>query len=511
MNGGRGAKGSINDRLMTMMYRNRYKKLELQKEAYRKPNKIKEKEFLKSIEGFDIDNIHLIYPAMELEEQRAIENVLNPNSNIPDINPTGRGTKQLNEIKTISGDNSLEQLHALSGKFIDVDIATEVFDFNKYDYYEIISKYTGIGELTAGNFIDPKTEIAKVDDEVVIVEELTKFISDSKIILTEVKSEIDEIKAMVDKQATQEQIVALEEKYLKLKAKIDQLKQQYDVIKEKYDFEGFEILSSIKMMSAIDDYKGKASLDELETLVDVCKDEINEIDSVLIVEKKSVGVATNIVEQKQEIQSREAKFMENKRGVLYLDDLEKKIAIEAKEQKEIIKELEKKLAQFTTDVEMVRHVTYHTGKVFGSFLRIAAGILTVPFSGRRVFGTMLGLHLINRGVHGLRDSITPQVTTTTEVVHRYADVEREIINSQDHVKTTKYLIMDSIDQINKFDDEFKEKFRQYADLIPEYRQVERQIDELKSKLNRKKIEISIMSKDLERQYEVNKVKVRRAA
>ena len=511
MNGGRGAKGSINDRLITMMYRNRYKRLQLQKEAYRKPNKIKEKEFLKSIADFDIDNIHFIYPGMEALEKTFLENVLTPNHNIPDVNPTGKGSRQLNEIKKLGDSNSFEELHALSDKFIDVDIANEVFDFDKYYYYEIIAKYTGVGELESKNLIDPKREIEKVDDEVIIVEELTKFISESKVILEEVKSEIAEIKTMVNEQATQEQIAALEERYLKIKAKIEKLKKQYDVVKEKYDFDGFEILSSIKMMSAINDYKDKASLDELETLVDVCKDEINEISSVIIVEKASLGVGENIADQKQEIKSREAKFLENKRGVLYLDDLEKKIGAEAKVQQELMKELEKKLANFTTDVVTVRQVTHNTGKIFGSFLKVAAGILTVPFSGRRVFGTALGLYLISSGINGLRNSFNPHVTMSTEVVNRYTDIEREIINSQDHVKTAKYLIMNSIEQINKFDEEFKEKFSQYADLIPEYRQLERQIGELKTKLNRKKIEISIMSKDLDRQYEENKVKVRKAS
>ena len=56
MNGGRGAKGSINDRLTSLMYRNRYKKLQLEKEAYSKTAKLREKEYLKSIQSFDIDD-----------------------------------------------------------------------------------------------------------------------------------------------------------------------------------------------------------------------------------------------------------------------------------------------------------------------------------------------------------------------------------------------------------------------------------------------------------------------
>jgi len=48
MNGGRGAKGSINDRLISMMYHNRYKLEQRKKEGYTKEEKAKQKEYIKT-------------------------------------------------------------------------------------------------------------------------------------------------------------------------------------------------------------------------------------------------------------------------------------------------------------------------------------------------------------------------------------------------------------------------------------------------------------------------------
>ena len=61
MNGGRGAKGSINDRLISIMYRNRYKLAEDKKAGYTVVAKEKQKEYLKFMQNFnypkDVSNL----------------------------------------------------------------------------------------------------------------------------------------------------------------------------------------------------------------------------------------------------------------------------------------------------------------------------------------------------------------------------------------------------------------------------------------------------------------------
>ena len=303
----------------------------------------------------------------------------------------------------------------------------------------------------------------------------------------------------------------VQQRYEKIKEKVQRLKAKYDAISEKYDFSEFHLLENLTMAIAIEEYQSLATLDEVETLIGYCKSEIEQIDGIVVQQQNVAYASEEVEEQKQVIHRREEDFNKNRTGVIYLDDLEKKIAIEAREQRELIKEIEKKLADFHTDVREVTDVVYHTERLFGSFLRIAAGILTAPFSGRNVFGTFLGAELINRGIRDLRASLEPEYVRRTEIVHSYTSVEREILNSIDHVKDTARVIDDSIEQIQKFDEEFKEKFKEYRDLIPEYATLEKQIADLKKKLALKKVEVKEMQNDLSRQYEVNKVKVKKAA
>lgn len=516
MNGGRGAKGSINDRLISMMYRNRYHKFQLQKESYTKEKKQSEKEFLRSVQSFDIEDGAI---TLEDKEKAVIEEAFLPLKTATIEFPKPKQTNAALEISNDTIENitstptksNIIELHDFSEKMIEFNPETEVFDFDNFDYYEVISKKTGIGEFPESDVIDIEKEVEKVEDEIVIVSELEKFIDDSLELIEEIKEDLVQIKSMIQEQYTETQISSLADNYKKVKAKIDRLKEKYDTVKDKYNFENFEILASIEMMLALNNYKDEASLNEIETLVDFCKNEIEQIDSIVIEDTKSVGVAEEIIEKKAEIKRRDVEFTENKQGVIYLDDLEQKISYEAREQKILIAELERKLANFTTEIKDVTHTVYHTEKMFGSFLRIAAGILTSPFSGRKIFGTMLGTHLINKGIKGLRDAINPEYVKTTEVIHKYKDIEREILNSKDYVNTTDKLISDSIYQLDRFDDEFKNKFKEYSGVIPEYQVVEKQIQDLKKKLSQKQYEINIMKKDLDRQYEANKIKVKKAS
>lgn len=572
MNGGRGAKGSINDRLISIMYRNRYKLAKEKSEGYTVREKAKQKEYLKSIQDFDvktdISNLDSVdrkvvedavtrvktvsvfeenKKAVSNEPPRKIETPLSDeiSSSYYDNSFTPKATEEVlnntvpfksnfnekvSNIKesasTLESSNtpSIDSVEQLSDKMIDVDLNTEVFDFEHYDYYQVITPKRGIDTQYRkveeqeesfvnlnGDVIDIPSEIKKIDDEEVILTELTNFIEDSQTVIAELKEDLTTVKDLVGKSETQKEVENLEEKYQTIRSKVEKLKAQYDVVKEKYDFEDFKILESIEMMAAIEDYKSRASLDELEAMVDVCKEEIDQIDGILIEEKKSVGISEDINEQKRAVIKRDQEFEQNKEGVIYLDSLEKKIAKEAREQAQIIEELYKKIDNFTTEIVPVTNTVYHTEKLLGSFFRIAAGILTAPFSGRQVFGTMLGVHLINRGTRQLRDALNPDFVQTTEVRHRYQDVEREILNSKDYVDTTAKLIDDSIYQLDKLDEEFKLRFSAYSSKIPQYGEVEKKIENLKKSLSLKKEEVKYMQKTLDKQYEANKVKVKKAA
>ena len=193
MNGGRGAKGSINDRLISMMYHNRYKLEQRKKEGYTKEEKAKQKEYIKTMRTFDMEKDTV---SLEEKDNKVVQEAFKPLpieqigtpslENTPVLkqeesnfivldNPSEEVTfksigsnpatiedlsnkqvpfkssyeERVSEIKSAgtaiesSSTPSVASIHDLSGKMIDVDIDTEVFDFEHYDYYEVLQTPKG--------------------------------------------------------------------------------------------------------------------------------------------------------------------------------------------------------------------------------------------------------------------------------------------------------------------------------------------------------------------------------
>ena len=513
MNGNRGAKGSVNDRIISYLFRKRYLEYLKKKENYTVEERQKAIDYLRKIKDFDIDdNVSML----DDEDKSILEEALNnftiesiemkDTEKVRDLKEIFNGTTALDSLEKYSSSN-IGSLQDASKKIEEFDPSKELYDFDKYDYYEIINDKTGLAKLKSDEFIDVDREIEKKDDEKIILEEVNEFIDDSLKTLDEIKYEINAIKDSIQEQYTQEQLKNLHERYDAVKEKLKKLKQQYSVIKEKYDFEDYEILENITLINSIDDYKSKANLEELELMVDACKMEIEAIDGVVIEEEKSVGIEEEMFEKKTELVKRDKNFKNSVDNTIKLNELEETIRKEASEQIKIIEDLEKSITKVETEIVRTREYVYNTGRLFGSFLRITAGILTRRLSNTTLFGTMLGNHLINRGLRELRQSMIPQEVERVEFIDRYKDVEREIFTTKDYVRTTMYLIDDSLEHIKFIKENYNLKLKQYASQISEYPKLESMINELEKKLLLNKDLVSDMNKTLDQQYEKNKVKV----
>ena len=520
----RGAKGSIRDRLISILFRKRYEKFRLQRKFYTKENIENKIQYIKTIKDFDIENIYrldekdkkelrkldFIIPVIPLEQKKIdiyIPEVKEPTPELGSTQPS-KEVQELHKLSEVIISN--DPVYELNGREIEVDPDTEIFDFDKYDYYEIQDIKKGIDIKNPPEedkeVINIEVEEAKAEDEKVIVEEIEKFIDDSLETLEEIKEEVKVIEDEVEKPYTIEQAEALEKRSNNLRNKINHLKEQYDTVKDKYNFEDFVILDSIEIMDAVDDYLDKAKLDNIEVMVNVCKNEINKIEGIVIEKDKSIKVATDIENKKEEIVERTIAFEKNKEETKKQETIEDKVALELAEQRKILNDIKERIDKIEiVNIPQVRITGY--GRMFASILRIAAGILTTPLSDRRIFGIAMGASLINRGLRGLRQGLT--VEQKTDTIIKYEDLEREIINCKDKLEYTNLMLLDSIEQVDKLKEEFHDKFEKYIYLIPEYKDAMNKLDNLKKKLEQKHIEIKTIDKDLDLQRTRNKEKMKR--
>lgn len=526
---GKGAKGSLRDRLISILFRKRYEKFRLQKEFYTKGNIEKKINYIKTIKDFDIDKtnkldeedkkvikkLDFIIPVLPIKEKKVdiyIPNIEDPkieldNKEVDNTKPS----KQIQELHDVSEKIiNTEPVYEINNREIEVDPTTEVFDFDKYDYYEIEEMKYGIDiknpPIEDKETIDIEVEEKKAEDEKVIVKELEEFIDKSLVALEEIKEDVNVIQDEVEKPYTIEQANELEQRSNSLRLKIDKLKNQYDTVKDKYNFDDFAIIDSIEIMDAVDDYLDKAKLDNIEVMVNVCKNEIEKIDGIVIEKDRSIKVSADIEDKKEEIETRTIAFEKNKEETKKQEKIEDRVALELIEQRKILNDIKERVDKIDViNIPEVRITGY--GRMFASLLRVAAGIITAPISNRRIFGIALGTSLINKGLRGLRQGLT--VEQRTETIIKYEDLEREIINCKDKLEYTNLMLLDSIEQVDKLKKEFSLKFEKYVYLIPEYRDALNKLDNLKKKLEQKHIEVKAIDKDLDMQRKRNNEKVRR--
>lgn len=463
MDGNRGAKGSIKDRLISMLYRIRYAKKTKKEDEYSIAKKEKQVEYLKTL--------------LDLKE--------NENVDILDA----EDKKELDKVKINVNYKFSDGQFKLDKKGIS-EVDVELSDI-EYKTSELDEK------------VEIKEEIKKTKNEVVILEEVEKFVKDSKETLEEINNEVESLRK-VSKEKNQD-TKELEERYKKLKEKVEKLKKQYEAVKDKYDLSEFSILESIKLMDNISDYKSRANLNEMDMMIKVCKKEITKIESVTIeyVETKKVG--SNIENIKEDQKNIKIKFKRSKDNINEIQNIEDDLNKEIKTQEEIIEDLYKEASYFekTTRVELEYK---NFGNAFSALLNIAGGILTLPFSGTSIFGVALGNTMINRGLKKLNSQIVPNKKIVYDF--KYTDIAHKISEVKDKLEYTNLIIEDNLNEIEKLKDNFK-KYKEYNKVLPEYESMLKKIFNLEEKLKLQQEKLSKMDKKLDNEKEMNAKKMQK--
>ena len=463
MDGNRGAKGSIKDRLISMLYRLRYAKRVKKEEEYEIAKKEKQVEYLKKL--------------VELEETE--------NINILDESDKNELDKVKFNVTYKFNDNALK-LNRKGFDEIDLNLSNIEYKTSELD-----------------EKVDLKKEIKKTETEIVILEEVDKFIKDSKELLEEINIEVESLKNL-SKEKNQD-TKELEERYQKLRKKVDKLKKQYDAVKDKYDLSEFSILESIKLIDNITDYKSRANLNEMDMMIKVCKKEITKIESVTVEYQETRKVGSNIDNIKDEQKNIKIKFHRSKENINKIDNISKEIVDDIKTHEQIIEEMYKEASYFEKIVRTELEYTGY-GKLFSSMLRIAGGILTLPFNGSKIFGIALGNTMINRGLKTLNKGLDIKEKIVYD--YKYTDIAHKISEVKDKVEYTNLIISDNLNQIVKLKENFK-KYKEYNNVLPEYDSMFEKIDDLEQRLKLQQEKISNMDKKLEEEKKINDKKMKK--
>ncbi|MDO4962506.1 MAG: hypothetical protein Q4E75_00160 [bacterium] len=493
MNGNRGAKGSIKDRIISMLYRIRYNKEEEKKEAYRLENREKKEKYLNNLNTF---------------KDRSDVNVL-PDEDKSEINKLTYNVNYKTNFQNYVNEKDSKSVAFSDGK--ENKIRKQIIYYNTKkvglacnDDLDIQLSNIEFKNSNLDKKVNIKKEIKKTKNEINILKEVNKFISDTKEKLDFISEEIQDLKTETkNKYKTQEE---LELRYIKLKEKLCKLKLQYDAIKDKYDLSDFKVIESIKLMNSIDDYKQIAKLNEMEMLVNICKDEIAKIDNITLVKQDSNKVGENIEKNKKDQYNVKVKFNLSKEKINNLDSYKNEIIQEINNQKKIIDDMYKKAFHFKKSVEK-KYEYVSKGKMLSSILKIAGGIITLPLSGLNLFGIALGSTLVNKGLKQINNSLEKREKII--INYNYEDISKQVSKVEDKVNYIDLILSDSLNEIKKLKNYFNDELKKYNEILPEYKDIFEKINAIENNLVSEQNKINNMNEKLNIEKEANKIKMKK--
>jgi len=503
MDGNRGAKGSIKDRLISMLYRIRYAKKIKKEEEYEIAKKERQVEYLKKlIDLHEHEDISILdsKDRVQLDKVKFTANYRLTNNGFV-LSKKGISEENIQTINVdeVTNSNTDEVINKRKIVGIDPNEITTESNCVDLELQKIEYKTSELDEK-----VDLKKEIKKTKNEIVILEEVDKFIKKSKETLEEISEDVDALREMSKKK--NQNADELEIRYKKLKEKVDKLKAQYEAVKDKYDLSEFTILESIKLIDNISEYKSRASINEMDMMIKVCKKEITKIESITIEYQETTKVGENIDEIKLDHAKIKVKFHKSKSDLNKLKTKGDELTEEVKYQEKIIDDMYKEASYFerTVSTDLV-----YTGykNMFSSLLKIVGGVLTLPFSGASIFGVALGNTMINRGLKSINKSFYPFEFQKT-IKYSYKDIANKILEVKDKVEYTNLIISDNLNEIKKVKENFK-KYVEYNKVLPDYEDTFKKLEKLEEKLKIQQEKMSKMNEKLDKEKEMNSEKMKK--
>ncbi|MCI9233559.1 MAG: hypothetical protein HFH08_03045 [Bacilli bacterium] len=181
------------------------------------------------------------------------------------------------------------------------------------------------------------------------------------------------------------------------------------------------------------------------------------------------------------------------------------IKAELERQKNYLHRMNEKIEQ----VDISKKVEYRfqgLHHLLGQVLTFTLGVLTIPFSKHRIFGTALGLTLIGNSIRGMRNSL--RLKEEQRVYIEWKDFTQHIYNEQLALKQLNTMVVTSLQEIKELKEDVEMEF--YGKIpFDEYDKMKTKLEAIELKLLEKQKQIIAVEEQLQKVEEKNKVKVKK--
>ena len=282
--------------------------------------------------------------------------------------------------------------------------------------------------------------------------------------------------------------------------KIEELKRKLKVENlDKYD-ENYIYTLIERYLQEFKNKKVLKDIKDSELFIDI-SEKIDEISS------KKDKLKKKVEKRKEILQDKEDKYQEIKEKYYSIDRFNDQMYALQQEQEALLKRVKEKVDNAVTVEEKVKTEIEYFDISARRLMRLLALEMLIPgLRGAKRTLTATALY-----AYYMRKLMNPKVTTKKYKEIKAIDYSDVIEGSIDDLEKLEESLSSATDQIDKIIKKFKEDYKEFMDIIPEYNSFLSKLDRVKSSLKEKESELSNIKSEQKQQLEKNKVNVKKIA
>lgn len=360
----------------------------------------------------------------------------------------------------------------------------------------------------------PKEEIKKDDydnqTKLSTLDEMEIMIKKNYYELENIKYELQIIKIEKDNEVETKKIDELTQKLIELMKRLEELKKDFFNKNYKDLYKGYTSDEYINQL--INEYKLAIKENDVNNAsilqVKQIEEYINIINEIINVEIEADKEKEKLDIKKEELDIRDTDFDKLKNDYKVVDKINDYVEKFVKEQDYIISDIEYKVknsTNITKSVEYKTELVVNYSKILTSTLLLATTNI-IPQTRR---GNLLKLGLIVGAIGNLSSVVKPRLKENKTIIKvTYTDYGREIESKIDSLDNVTLTINKAITDINDLRQTFEKEFKEYANLIPEYKDMIIKLSTIEKDLIVKKALIKDYNQKLDNTLNKNNVKVK---
>ncbi len=361
---------------------------------------------------------------------------------------------------------------------------------------------------------EPKEEIKKDDydnqTKLSTLDEMEIMIKKNYYELENIKYELQIIKIEKDNEVETKKIDELTQKLIELMKRLEELKKDFFNKNYKDLYKGYTSDEYINQL--INEYKLAIKENDVNNAsilqVKQIEEYINIINEIINVEIETDKEKEELDIKKEELDIRDTDFDKLKDDYKDVDKINDYVDKFVKEQDYIISDIEYKVknsTNITKSVEYKTELVVNYSKILTSTLLLATTNI-IPQTRR---GNLLKLGLIVGAIGNLSSVVKPRSKENKTIIKvTYTDYGREIESKIDSLDNVTLTINKAITDINDLRQTFEKEFKEYANLIPEYKDMIIKLSTIEKDLIVKKDLIKDYNQRLDNTLNKNNVKIK---